>query len=145
MEYRRASTEADIKKLLYIFENCFTHLRAHIDDLDPYAEKLEKYAEVYSLWNNDVLIGLAVFYANDLKSGYGYISLIGLLPEYRRHGYGTKLLQFCEGKMRQAGLKMLKLEVDDDNLSAQSFYRYMGLYETARASGTSSYMEKSLS
>lgn len=144
MEYRKAYSEEKIKILLKAFEGCFPHLRSHITNIDDYAKKLASYAEVYSFWNGKDMMGLTVFYANDRKTYYGYISLIGLFPEYRKKGNGAALLHFCEEKMRQAGETKLKLEVDDDNIPAQGFYRHMGLKETGRASETSFYMEKDL-
>lgn len=144
MEYRKARSEEEIEMLLKNFESCFPHLRSHITDFADYAKKLANYAEVYSFWRGDTMMGLVVFYANDRKTHYGYISLIGLFPKYRGKGNGAALLHFCEGKMRLAGEKKLKLEVDDDNISAQGFYRHMGLCETERATETSFYMEKEL-
>lgn len=144
MEYKKVYSEEEILILLKSFEGCFPHLRSHITNLADYSKKLASYAEVYSFWRGDTVMGIVVFYANDRKTYYGYISLIGLLPEYRRKGNGAALLRFCEEKMRQAGEKQLKLEVDDDNISAQGFYRHMGLKETGRASETSFYMEKDL-
>lgn len=144
MEYRKANSEEEIKILLKAFEDCFPHLRSHITDIDDYAKKLASYAEVYSFWDEKTVMGLTVFYANDRKTFYGYISLIGLFPEHRGKGNGAALLRFCEEKMRQAGETKLKLEVDDDNIPAQGFYRHMGLKETERASKASVYMEKDL-
>lgn len=144
MEYRKACTEEEVKALLESFEGCFPHLKSRIADFSIYAKKLTRYAEVYSVFSKGKPMGIVVFYANDRETHYGYISLIGLFPEYRGKGNGAALLRFCEEKMRQAGEKKLKLEVDDDNISAQGFYRHMRLCETERATETSFYMEKEL-
>ena len=144
MEYKKICLENEIAALLESFESCFPHLRAYKTDFSDYAKKLASYAKIYSFWSGETMMGMVVFYANDQKNYYGYISLIGLFPEYRGKGHGAALLRFCEEKMRQAGEKKLKLEVNDDNVPAQGFYRHMGLKETGRASETSFYMEKDL-
>ena len=87
---------------------------------------------------------MLVFYANDNETRCGYISLIGLKNDYRQKGYGKKMILFTESIMKQEGMESVKLEVDNDNKSAQSFYKKMSFSYEKKASDNSIYMSKKL-
>jgi len=60
----------------------------------------------------------------------GHIITIDVLPEARRTGLGTRLLNAAEEKLKQNGCTYISLETAVDNLTAMRFYKqhgYMGL------------------
>lgn len=56
----------------------------------------------------------------------GHIITIDILPEARRSGAGSLLLQAAENRLRQAGSRAVGLETAVDNLPALSFYKRHG-------------------
>ncbi len=51
--------------------------------------------------------------------GVGWITTLGVLPQYQRMGIATALLDQCE---QQMGMSVVKLTVRRSNLSAQTLY-----------------------
>lgn len=56
----------------------------------------------------------------------GEIVCFYCLPEYQRHGIGTKLFNFAKNSFILAGLKKFKVEVLKDNKSGTNFYIKQG-------------------
>jgi len=55
--------------------------------------------------------------------GVGWITTLGVLPQYQRMGIATALLDQCE---QQMGMSIVKLTVRRSNLSAQTLYYTRG-------------------
>ncbi|MFA7439071.1 tRNA (adenosine(37)-N6)-threonylcarbamoyltransferase complex dimerization subunit type 1 TsaB [Castellaniella sp.] len=55
-----------------------------------------------------------------------HVLVIGVRPDVRRQGLGSRLLQACVAHARQAGLPALTLEVRRSNQSAILFYEHHG-------------------
>ena len=53
----------------------------------------------------------------------GHIITIDVLPETRRSGIGSSLLQAAEDRLRQAGATVVELETAVDNAAAIQFYK----------------------
>src|SRR5512133_2047716 len=51
--------------------------------------------------------------------GVGWITTLGVLPQYQRMGIATALLNQCEEQM---GMSVIKLTVRRSNISAQTLY-----------------------
>lgn len=68
---------------------------------------------------------LAGFIAGDVRTsdGIGWITTLGVLPEYRRKGIARALLTACEGMISQP---RLRLSVRRSNTAAQLLYRQAG-------------------
>lgn len=61
-----------------------------------------------------------------------YVSGFGILPEYRRQGYGLQFLQILEQHLAKHSIATLTLQVSDHNKNALSLYRKDG-FETLEA------------
>lgn len=59
-------------------------------------------------------------------AGYGWLSLLYLLPEYRRRGMGIQLLGRAIMRSRTLGRRSLRLTVAEDNAPALAFYQHWG-------------------
>jgi RimJ/RimL family protein N-acetyltransferase len=61
---------------------------------------------------------------------------MGLLPEYRRQGLGTKLLQSCIAQARAVSITRVELEARVDNIDALKLYEKLGfIYEGTKKRG----------
>jgi ribosomal protein S18 acetylase RimI-like enzyme len=57
-----------------------------------------------------------------------YIYAFGVLPEYRRRGYGREILENILPRLFAEGWKAVGLEVDADNAPAQALYLAVGFH-----------------
>ncbi len=64
-----------------------------------------------------------------------YISLIQVLPEYRRQGVGKALLRFIETFLRDAGHEVLYSSSQADEPEPQAWHRYVGFEECGVIAG----------
>lgn len=60
-----------------------------------------------------------------------YICGVAVLPAYRAHGIGTRLLEIAQEQARQQGYDRLSLVVFEENTAAIRLYRRLG-YETVK-------------
>ena len=79
----------------------------------------------YKAINGEKMIG---FIAGERHKhdNLGWISTIGVLPEYRKQGVGTALLEVCELNLK---MKSVRLNVRISNREAIQLYRNLGYYE----------------
>ena len=82
--------------------------------------KLDKTQNGYKIFSDGAEVGVIEY--NDFWKEMPYLSLIKLLPEFRRKGIGREAMRLFEEEMKRAGNKALLLstQVDED---AQRFYR----------------------
>ena len=78
--------------------------------------------------------GLAGFVVLQLHGPFtGYIQTIGVVPEWRNRGVGTRLMDAAGAWGRTRGAIELVLTVWSGNAAAESFYRRLGYREVSRA------------
>lgn len=121
----RVIGKSDILNLLHEFDSVFPHNREKVSNYDNWASKISDNGFAVVTDNNNHA-GMAVFYANDTEGRKGYISLIGLKPDFRGKGLGKSLLNDVIEEMKKNGMNCVLLEVDDDNQSAKDFYTRFG-------------------
>lgn len=63
------------------------------------------------------------------------ILTLGVLVEMQRHGVATALLEHAFARERQRGVRMLHLEVREDNAEALGLYAKLGFLPTGRRTG----------
>lgn len=124
-EFFKIEDAVILEKHLRAFEVCFPHLKEKVD-ITEFAIKLANYAENYIMLADKKPIGITCFYANDSVNFCGYITLIGIMPDIQKGGFGKQLMNFTLSKMQENGMKKVKLEVDSDNINAQGFYYHLG-------------------
>lgn len=66
---------------------------------------------------------------------YGWISLICLKPEYRRHGYGIQPLGYAITKFQRLGFRSVRLHVSSENTAAVRFYERYGFEKLGEEAG----------
>jgi ribosomal-protein-alanine N-acetyltransferase len=63
------------------------------------------------------------FIVAEARSRTGHIITIDILPQSRRFGIGSALLEAAEDRLRQAGAAVVELETAVDNVAAIKFYK----------------------
>ena len=144
IEFVRITNHGEIEKYINDFLPVFPHLTEKVESLEAYCEKLSKHANFYVGITDGETFGIGVFYSNNKQSKEGYITLIGLKPEFRGKGYGTVLLEKCEQIARTDGMVSMILEVDNDNTAAVSFYKKNGYSQKELTQRNSAYMQKQI-
>ena len=143
-EFIKVCDKDSVLSLLDEFSEVFPHLFEKIDNLDSYAGKISKLANIYVAKQDGKNFGIAVFYANDTISKKAYISLIGLKEDSRGKGHGRFMLSQCENLAKNDGMTQMWLEVDSDNTSAISFYEKNGYSFVEQSDRDSMYLKKYL-
>lgn len=141
-EFLKIEDAALLEKYLIDFEVCFPHLKEKVN-INEFAIKLTKYAENYIMLECGKPIGITCFYANDSENFCGYITLIGIMPQTQKGGFGKQLMFFTLAKMQEKGMKKAKLEVDSDNINAQGFYYHLG-FENEKENEKSLYLVREI-
>ena len=135
LTFEKITDSQSIEYWLNVFDVYFPRLQKSRDLYQNLSEKFGKYAEFYLAKEAGQVVGITVFYANDTKLGYGYISLFGVKEEYRRKGYGIKMMQFTEDVCKKKKMKFLRLEVSENNFQAQNFYKKIGFFQSGNGEG----------
>ncbi|UHA75427.1 GNAT family N-acetyltransferase [Paenibacillus sp. 481] len=141
----RISSATEIMEILMHFNDYFPRsIISRVGDLESYAAKLAEHACVYVAKDHDNIIGLVVFYANDLSTKVAYLSHIAVSEQHQNKGIGSLLLQFCCDLSKQYGMRTMKLEVDKLNFKAIAHYEKHHFVAIGQASLQSQYMIKGL-
>ena len=127
MIFDRVNSKDEILKVLFDFQEVFPHLHEKISDMNEYADKLNRYANVFLGREEERVFGLVIFYSNDMIDKTAYISLIGVKSSARGMGRGQWLFDKCIEYSQKQGMRFLKLEVDLDNQTAIRFYQKNGM------------------
>jgi ribosomal-protein-alanine N-acetyltransferase len=70
------------------------------------------------------LIGACLCQRLDIDTGE--LLFIGVLPSWQQRGWAQKILAACIHAARAAGIMILYLEVEEDNIPAQALYASVG-------------------
>src|SRR6266478_2123341 len=84
---------------------------------------------VWMIRYGDKAVGHAILtfgYDLEFDGRQATITELFVAPEYRSRGLGSKMINLIEETCRQMGIGALELQVERDNLRAQSLYRKLG-------------------
>lgn len=99
------------------------------EEFDGLIEKIHRFGTTVASFDEGRLAGAISFYSNDAVTREAYVSLLAVLPSWRRKGIGSLLLRRAELISARSGMSRIRLEVRVDNPTAQAFYRRMGYVE----------------
>ncbi|QEE15455.2 GNAT family N-acetyltransferase [Promethearchaeum syntrophicum] len=91
--------------------------------------------EVFYVKNQQQPIGVSVFFV-DAQKKIGTIYSVGILPEYRHRGIGTKLLEATIQTAKNQGCKTIQLDVHVDNEKALNLYQKLGFQSNENMKST---------
>ena len=107
-------------------------------NIESYASKLAKNAQVLIAQINDKDIGIAAIYTNDITKKT-FLSTIGIKPEYSGNGYGGMLLKIVFSISKECGMKEIVLEVNSNNKPAVKLYSKYGFNKCTNSKNENSY------
>lgn len=113
-------TAVDAQELSELDKRCFDIPWSQKSFEDEAGNNLATY---FIAKDNGKIIGYAGFWS---VSGEGDITNIAVLPEYRKRGIASALLESVIKKSRSLDLSLLTLEVRKSNFAAQNLYSKFG-------------------
>jgi GNAT superfamily N-acetyltransferase len=134
----------NISKVKYTTKNATeeeicSHLKECSDNFSPpldervnieeYSKKLFGNSVTFEAWVDNILIGLAAAYFDDLGNQSGYITNISVTRDYKELGIASELMNLCISYAKQYKVKEIKLEVCRDNSPAIHLYKKFGFMD----------------
>ena len=104
-------------------ENCPDRGRASLP-FEKLVEEFENGTIMYGYYSNDKLVGfmgIKMHENNVLK-----LNDIIVLPDFRKLGYGKKLLNYCKDKAKELGANKIQLGMIDNNKRLRKWYEENG-------------------
>lgn len=112
----------DLKEFLIAIDSDFRPSLSSKVCLETYANKLKANAFFVLAFINDEIVGITVFYANDLLLKNSYLPIIGVKEKYRGQGIALKMLKALLSYLEEKGFEKLSLETWQGS-PAQYFYQ----------------------
>jgi ribosomal protein S18 acetylase RimI-like enzyme len=119
------STLRDIKEHL---NRCSIHYAPPLDtyvNKEKYAIKIYDKAIRFEAFNGPTLVGLIAMYV-DLNKKIGFITNVSVDIEYKGHGVGNTLINEAKTYALKNNIKVIQLEVYNENIKAINFYNKHG-------------------
>lgn len=113
-------TAEDARELSELDKLCFDIPWSQKSFEDEAGNNLATY---FTARDNGKIIGYAGFWS---VSGEGDITNVAVLPEYRKKGIASKLIESVIKKSNELSLSLLTLEVRKSNFAAQNLYSKYG-------------------
>ena len=121
----RPAGPADAPDLAHIISVSFGQSDDHMPE--EIARDMAQAGERYYLARLDAApVGAFKIFVDRPKA---YIYAFGVLPDYRRQGYGREILEDIIPRLFDEGWTAVGLEVDADNTPAQALYRAVGFHD----------------
>ena len=105
------------------------------------AEKFAKNAVFTVAVEDDSVIGFCAYYANDYKTCRAYLSMVVVSSYARGRGIGSALLKHMIQDCKSKGMRLIQLEVANNNTVAIRFYQKHKFKLSGGLSETSSMYE----
>ena len=116
----RRMTDNDVNEVAELEKQCFSVPWSEKSFHDEMTNKLAIY---FIARADEKCVGYAGFWN---VSGEGGITNVAVLPEYRRKGIASLMIEEMIKEAKDLGLEILTLEVRKSNVSAQGLYRKYG-------------------
>ena len=101
-------------------------------DLDEYAQKWLKYADILFAFHKNKVVGLRVLYANDQETFSAHGLLTSVLPDYQGLSIGRQMYLLTIELAKERGMKRIFLFVHFENHIAIKLYKSLGFIEVER-------------
>ena len=95
-------------------------------DLEQFAEKILSFGEVYAYCEEEKILGLIAFYANDKEKRIAYLTYICVNEKNRVKGMGLQMMDWMRKVCMEKGMKKIRLSTNVKNKNAQRFYENQG-------------------
>lgn len=121
-----SSTKAELLSFLTAIDNLYVPPLRNYQSLELYSIKLFSNATRFEAYTEDILVGLIAVYLNNLSKKEGFITLVGVLPQYQKQGIASKLLKKSINYAQQIGINKIQLNVQKTNDPVINFYKKYG-------------------
>ena len=118
----RVATHNDLDALYQVELECFREHRFRKDHLDWILANDKALTLVEETDEGRILGALMLLFEGTACR----VLSVAVVPEARRGGLGTKMMQATEDAARERGSSVVRLEVSTQNLGAVEFYRGLG-------------------
>lgn len=92
-------------------------------DLSNLTEKFLSLGTIFSISENNEIVGLIAGYNNDILNHNAYISVLAVLPEYQGRGYASTLLIEFEKICKQKNMRRIEVYTHKTNFGAIKMYK----------------------
>jgi ribosomal protein S18 acetylase RimI-like enzyme len=94
--------------------------------LEEYAKKIVSRATRFEAWSDGTLVGLVAVYCNDQERRIAYITSVSVLMAWTGKGIAACLMNRCIEHAKALGMRLISMEVAEDNVSAIELYEKCG-------------------
>ncbi|HXD91169.1 MAG TPA: GNAT family N-acetyltransferase [Candidatus Binataceae bacterium] len=133
----RLTDRAELLALIRAYYR-FDHIRFNARTIAPALDKLlrsRSFGRVWIMCDGARPAGYVVLTFNfDLEFGglEGLVTDLFVDARYRGRGLGRRALDIVDNYCRARGIGMVELQVEDENVEAQAFYRKLGFKQLSR-------------
>lgn len=113
-----------IREFLVTIDNVIIPKLSERVNINEYANKLSKSADLFYLLEGQKIVGNVAVYLNSKEKGY--ITSFAILSQYQKMGLGKRLFSEVRKEAEKRGIKCIDLEVYEDNEKAIKFYQKQG-------------------
>ena len=92
--------------------------------------QLKKGIDLYAMSLDDKFIACIAIEKSLKEPGTFYIEKVSVIPEYRNRGYGVKMMDFAQLKIKELGGKTVSIALIDSNTKLKNWYIAQGFSET---------------
>jgi ribosomal protein S18 acetylase RimI-like enzyme len=128
----RPFDENDEAAVVRLWQEVFPDAPAWNQAADDIRRKLSVQRELFLVATSDQEVIATAMAGYDGHRGWVYY--VAVLPEYRRKGVASALMQAVEGGLVQMGCSKLNLQVRSTNQEVVAFYRHLGYLTEERIS-----------
>jgi ribosomal protein S18 acetylase RimI-like enzyme len=86
---------------------------------------------LYMLWLDQKPAGSVAIEKSPDQAATYYIERVGVVPEFRHHGFGRKLMEFAYDRIIEMGGKKASVAIINENTVLKAWYESLGFKETA--------------
>jgi len=94
------------------------------DSLESLQEQRKAYPDLFiGAFIDEALVGVAIASDDGRK---GWINRLAVIPEERRHGIGTAMVEECERALRTRGRGVFSILIEGENQASEDLFLGMG-------------------
>lgn len=125
----------EIADILFLCDNDFIPALSKIVDILSYSNKIFEKAEIFGAYESSDLCGFLAMYCNNFISRSAFISLICILPQYRKLNIGLRLCDIAILHAKASRMRSIELKVGVENTTAINLYQKIGFETVKKESG----------
>jgi len=124
----RSATAEDYPHILAVWNASGLGISAEgRDGLEAFGRQLEQFRDLYLVaTDTDRIIGV-VLGTHDLRKGW--INRLAVLPEYRRMGLASRLVQACDVAVRRLGIEIVTVLIEPTNTASAALFEKLDYRE----------------